>query len=51
MTTVHIHAEAPVPPGPILAALTDFTDRRPDYWPNLDRRLFRCTPPATPGPR
>ena len=41
MTTIHIHAETPVPPGPILAALTDFTDRRLDYWPNLDRRLFQ----------
>ena len=38
MTTIHIHAETPVPPGPILAALTDFTDRRPDYWPNLGGR-------------
>ena len=41
MANVHIHAEAPVPPGRILAALTDFTDRRLDYWPNLDRRLYR----------
>jgi hypothetical protein len=36
------HAETPVPPGRILAALTDFTDRRFDYWPNLDRRLFQA---------
>ena len=38
MTTIHIHAETPVPPGPILAALTDFTDRRLEYWPILGRR-------------
>jgi hypothetical protein len=41
MTDVRIHAETPVPPGPILAALTDFTQRRLDYWPNLDRRLYQ----------
>jgi hypothetical protein len=28
-------------PGRILAALTDFTDRRLDYWPSLDRRLYQ----------
>ena len=51
MTTIHIHAEAPVPPGPILAALTDFTDRRPDYCPTWTGGCSRCTPPVTPGPR
>ena len=41
MANVHIHAETPVPPERILAALTDFTDRRFDYWPNLDQRLYQ----------
>jgi hypothetical protein len=41
MTTIHVHADAPVPPGRIAGALTDFTGRRLAYWPNLDPRLFR----------
>jgi hypothetical protein len=41
MTTIHVHADAPVPPQRILGALTDFIGRRPAYWPNLDPGLFR----------
>ncbi len=41
MTTIRVHADAPVPPERILGALTDFTDHRPAYWPNLDPNLFR----------
>ena len=41
MTTIRVHADAPIAPERILGALTDFTDRRPAYWPNLDPHLFR----------
>ena len=41
MATAHVRADTPVPPGRIRAALTDFTDRRPDYWPNLDRNRYQ----------
>ena len=41
MATVHVRADTPVPPERIRAALTDFTDRRPDYWPNLDRNRYQ----------
>jgi hypothetical protein len=28
-------------PEPILAAAIDFTERRPEYWPNLSRKFYR----------
>jgi hypothetical protein len=30
-----------VSPERVLAAATDFSDRRPELWPNLSRRLFK----------
>ena len=41
MATVHVRADTSVPPERIRTALTDFTDRRPDYWPNLDRSFYQ----------
>jgi len=41
MATVHVRTDTPVPPERIRAALTDFTGRRPDYWPNLDRSFYQ----------
>lgn len=28
-------------PEPILRAAVDFTERRPEYWPNISRRFYR----------
>jgi len=33
--------QIPHPPEQVLAALTDFSERRPDRWPMLDRRSYR----------
>jgi hypothetical protein len=32
---------APVPPEKVIAALTDFTSRRPELWPDLDPQAYR----------
>jgi hypothetical protein len=39
----HVSAEmsTPVPAQAILAALTDFSDRRVDLWPNIDRKYYK----------
>lgn len=41
MTELRFTVEAPVPAERVLAALTDFSDRRPDLWPELDSDLYR----------
>ena len=33
--------ETSVPPDRVLAAATDFTDRRPDWWPLISRKNYR----------
>jgi Polyketide cyclase / dehydrase and lipid transport len=34
-------ADTTAPPERVLAALTDFSDDRPKYWPTLDRRYYK----------
>jgi uncharacterized protein YndB with AHSA1/START domain len=34
-------AETTVPPQRVFAAITDFSDRRPDLWPGLTRSQFK----------
>jgi len=34
-------AETSVPPERVIAAATDFTDRRPDLWPGLTRSQYK----------
>lgn len=41
MTHVHFTLEAPVPPEQVLAAAINFTDQRPDLWPNISRRFYK----------
>ncbi len=38
---IHYEADGPVPPARFIAALTDFSDRRPDVWPGLDATFFK----------
>jgi hypothetical protein len=38
---IHYEADGPVPPDRFIAALTDFSDRRPDLWPGLDTKFFK----------
>ena len=41
MTELRFTIEAPVAPEIVLGALLDFTDRRPDLWPELDPEVYR----------
>jgi hypothetical protein len=38
---IHYEADGTLSPERFIAALTDFSDRRPELWPNLDTRLYR----------
>jgi hypothetical protein len=38
---IHYEADGSVSPERFLAALTDFSERRPELWPNLDTRFYR----------
>ena len=38
--TLHVDIESDVSPELIREALLDFTDRRPDIWPQLDRKTY-----------
>jgi hypothetical protein len=41
MPTVRFELTTDLPPDRVLGALTDFGDRRPDVWPNIDHSHFR----------
>jgi hypothetical protein len=36
-----IQVDSDVPAERVLAAATDFSDRRPEYWPNISRKHYR----------
>jgi hypothetical protein len=38
---VEIQVDSDVPAERVLAAATDFSERRPDYWPNISRKYYR----------
>jgi hypothetical protein len=41
MPRIAFTVESDVPPKRVLAAATDFTERRPDIWPNLSRKFYK----------
>lgn len=41
MAKIHYEADGAVSPERFIAALTDFSERRPELWPSLDARYFR----------
>ena len=41
MAKIHYAADGGVPADRFIAALTDFGERRPELWPNLDTKYFR----------
>lgn len=41
MARIHYEAEGQIGPDRMIAALTDFTERRPRLWPGLSARLFQ----------
>ena len=38
---VHYEFATALPPGEVVAALTDFSDHRPEIWPGLDRARYQ----------
>ncbi len=41
MARIHYETDGPVSPERFIAALTDFSKRRPELWPNLDAKFFK----------
>ena len=41
MAKIHYEADGTISPERFIAALTDFSDHRPDVWPNLDTKYYR----------
>jgi hypothetical protein len=41
MTELRFTVAAPVPPDVVIGALTDFSERRPELWPDLDPEIYR----------
>lgn len=41
MATIRYSADGAVSPERFLAAMTDFSDRRPELWPNLDAKFYK----------
>ena len=41
MARIEFQVEAPVEPGVVLEALTDFSERRPELWPAIDPKVYR----------
>lgn len=40
MPRITFSVESTLPPDRVLAAATDFTDARPDIWPNISRKYY-----------
>ncbi|GIG62359.1 hypothetical protein Lfu02_67310 [Longispora fulva] len=41
MTTLELDLDSALPPERVIAALTDFTEHRPDIWPGISRELYK----------
>ncbi|HEX9774686.1 MAG TPA: SRPBCC family protein [Actinomycetota bacterium] len=41
MTKIAFDIDVPVPAETVIGALTDFTERRPEIWPDLDPKVYR----------
>jgi hypothetical protein len=41
MAHVSVDKDTTVPPQAVIGALTDFSERRLELWPNIDRRYFK----------
>ena len=41
MASIHYEADGAISPERFIAALTDFSARRPELWPNLDAKFYR----------
>lgn len=41
MATIRYSADGTISPERFIAALTDFSDRRPALWPNLDTKFYK----------
>ncbi len=41
MATIKFQVESPLETEEVLAALTDFSERRPELWPAIDANVYR----------
>jgi len=41
MAKIHYEADGDIPAARFVAALTDFSERRTELWPNLDAKYYR----------
>jgi hypothetical protein len=41
MARIEFQVQTPVEPGAVLAALIDFSERRPELWPAIDPKVYR----------
>ena len=41
MAKIHYEADGPISAERFIAALTDFSERRPELWPNLDLKFYQ----------
>ncbi len=41
MAKIHYEADGEISAARFIAALTDFSERRPELWPNLDAKFFQ----------
>jgi hypothetical protein len=41
VATIRYRADGTISPERFIAALADFSDRRPELWPNLDTRFYK----------
>ena len=41
MAKIHYEADGEIPAERFIRALTDFSERRPELWPNLDAKFYR----------
>jgi Polyketide cyclase / dehydrase and lipid transport len=41
MAKIEFTVDSDLPPDRVLAAATDFTERRPDLWPGISRRFYK----------
>lgn len=41
MARIEFDVDSSAPPERVVAGLTDFTERRPDIWPELNRKIYQ----------
>ena len=50
MAHIHYEADGAISAARFIAALTDFSERRPELWPNLDAKYYELHELGERGP-